>query len=67
VCLLAMACTAGPVVLPQASVPEPCSFEAVQATTADHAMPSSSGVLGRVWVGRSDSDEIGWFDPVTLR
>jgi hypothetical protein len=30
-------------------------------------MSSTSGVLGRVWIGRTDSDEIGWFDPVTLR
>ena len=65
--MLAMACTAGPVVLPHASVPEPCSFEGVQATTVDHSVASISGVLGRVWIGRTDSDEIGWFDPVTLR
>ncbi len=65
--MLALACTAGSVVLPQASVPEPCSFEGVDATTVDHAVASISGVLGRVWIGRTDSDEIGWFDPVTLR
>jgi hypothetical protein len=65
--MLALACTAGPVVLPHASDPEPCSFEGVQATTADHAVASSSGVLGRAWIGRTDSDEVGWFDPVTLQ
>jgi hypothetical protein len=67
VCMLALACTAGPVMLPRASVPQPCSFEGVRTASADRAVASSSGVLGRVWIGRTDSDEIGWFDPVTLR
>jgi len=65
--MVALACSAGPVVLPHAGVPEPCSFEGLRAKTVHHAVGSSSGVLGRVWIGRTDSDEIGWFDPVTLR
>lgn len=60
----AAACTAAPAVLPQGSSPSPCSFE---GTGEEVTYRAGGAVLGRFWVRQTDSDEIAWVDPVTLR
>lgn len=57
------ACTAAPAVLPQGG-PLQCVFE---GTGAEATSPERDPVLGRFWIRETDSDEIAWVDPVTLR
>lgn len=60
----AAACTAAPAVLPHSGPPAQCAFRG----TGAEAIPRTSAlVLGRFWIRDTDSDEIAWVDPVTLR
>ena len=65
----AVACTAGPVVLPRTTPrpPEPCADRAIRVDGGSASTPVGSRVLGRSWIASTDSDRIRWFDPVTLR
>ncbi len=60
----AAACTAAPAVLPQGGAPAPCVFE---GSGAEDTARASGPVLGRFWIRETDSDEIAWVDPPTLR
>lgn len=65
----ALACTAGPALLPidrPASPPEPCAERRVAIDVAAQPAATGSRVLGRAWIPQTDSDRIRWFDPVTL-
>jgi hypothetical protein len=62
---MAVACTASPVVLPRGGPPERCAFEG-SGVKATHRLRTTP-VLGRFWIQETDSDEIAWVDPVTLR
>jgi len=71
----AIACTAGPAVLPigeEPGPPTPCPERPVvtgAVATGAVAEPAVAAprVLGRSWIARTDSDRIRWFDPVTLQ
>ncbi len=61
---LALACTAAPAALPRSGAPPRCEFSGI-GTNSTHAAPGA--LLGQFWVRAIDSDELAWFDPLTLR
>lgn len=62
------ACTAAPAMLPQKGPPALCDFQGgMNSEPTRRTTTSVGGVLGRVWISETDSDRIGWFDPVTLK
>ena len=65
VLLVALAAITAPVALPRSGSPERCSFEGSGVEATHH--PRATPVLGRFWIQETDSDEIAWVDPVTLR
>ncbi|MGH2767300.1 MAG: hypothetical protein ACRDKA_15580, partial [Actinomycetota bacterium] len=73
VALVTLALTAAPVTLPRGSEggfgqTPPCS-EGVGASpsTAEVAASAGQPVLANFWIQKSDTNELRWADPVTLR
>jgi hypothetical protein len=69
VLFVAVACTAGPALLPidrPAAPPEPCGERRIAIDAPAELVAAGPRVLGRAWIPQTDSDRIRWFDPVTL-
>jgi hypothetical protein len=65
VVLGAAAAITSPVALPRGGPPERCAFEGSGVKATHHLR--TKPVLGRFWIQETDSDEIAWVHPVTLR
>ena len=64
---VSLACTGGPVVLPQGGDPPRCAFDGIRTAHPTRPGAPLDAVLGQFWVRSIDRDRLAWVDPVTLR